>query len=534
MKRRLSLLAALLVAASLSFTGPASAYEPHVLRYTDTLDINTLNPFIGTSGNIQTLSELTAAFFTRLDPHGNAVPELITEIPTQANHGISADGKTITWHLRKGVKWSDGAPFDASDVTYTVAACKDPTNDISVRDIWDKIAGATAPNAYTVIFHLKAPSATFLGDYFNSDSNTAVLPKHILGPGTNFNESPYNALPVGIGPFRYTAFNRGDDVEMEANPYYWHKPKLQKIIYKLISDDSTDMTQLETGEVDLWDTVNGTMAAQAKALPGKAWSTRLSQYMSGIFLNTQRPQLADPRVRRALRLATDRQLIFDKVNLRNGELVESVIPKFAHGYLDLPLTKYDPAAAQRLLDVAGWKRGSDGVRRKNGLTLSLEIVVPAGYAPSATLAAILQGDYTKIGVAATIHAYASGTFFGPYSAGGIMQTGKFDAGLLSQSLGPVYANVNGVYTCDTIPPNGFNQTRYCNKKVDALNAEYLHTYDRARQDKDAAAVQRMIDDDAPVITIYERAFLAVYDKRITGYHPNSFSNWGSTPWTIDI
>jgi peptide/nickel transport system substrate-binding protein len=534
MKRRLALLAPLLLAASLASAAPASAYEPHVLRYTDTLDINTLNPFIGTSGNIQTLSELTAAFFTRVDPHGNFVPELITEIPTQANHGISADGKTITWHLRRGVKWSDGVPFDSADVTYTYAACKDPTNDISVRDIWDRLVSVTAPDKYTVVFRMKAPYATFLADYFNAMSNTAVLPKHVLGPGTNFNQSPYNALPVGIGPFRYTAFNRGDDVEMEANPYYWRKPKLRKIVYKLISDDSTDLTQLETGEVDLWDTVNGTMAAQAKALPGKAWSTRLSQYMSGVFLNTTRPQLRDPAVRRALRLATDRPLIFDKVNLRNGELVESVIPKFAHGYLDLPVAAYDPAAAQRMLDAAGWKRGSDGVRRKNGLVLSLEIVVPAGYEPSATLAAILQSDYTKIGVAATIHAYASGQFFGPYSAGGIMQTGKFDAALLSQSLGPIYANVNGAYTCDSIPPNGFNQTRYCSHAVDALNNSYLHSYDPAVQDKAAAAFQRLIDADAPVISVYERAFLAVYDKRLTGYHPNSFSNWGSTPWTIDI
>ncbi len=87
--------------------------QPHVLNYADTLDINTLNPFIATSGNIITLSELTAAYFTRLDPKGNPVPELVTVIPTQQNGGISRDGKTITWHLRHGVKWSDGKPFDS-------------------------------------------------------------------------------------------------------------------------------------------------------------------------------------------------------------------------------------------------------------------------------------------------------------------------------------------------------------------------------------------------------------------------------------
>jgi len=198
------------------------------------------------------------------------------------------------------------------------------------------------------------------------------------------------------------------------------------------------------------------------------------------------------------------------------------------------VTKYDPAAAEAMLDAAGWKRGPNGARQKNGLTLTLDIAVPSGYGPSATLAALLQSDYSKIGLTVTIHNYASGTFFGPYSAGGILQTGKFDAALHSQSLGPVYGNVNGTLTCDSIPPNGFNETRYCNKKVDRLNDAYLHSYDSAVQDKAAAELQRIVDNDAPLIMMYERAFLAVYDKRLTGYHPNSFSNWGSYPMGIDI
>jgi len=459
----------------------------------------------------------------------------VTVIPTQRNGGISADGKTITWHLRHGVKWSDGVPFDSSDVTYTWRVAQDRSNDINVRDVWDRLSSITASDRYTVVFRLKQPYATFAVDYFDTQSNNSILPKHIVGPGTNFNQSPYNALPVGIGPFRYTAFNRGATVEMEANPYYFRGlPKLHKIVYKMISDDNTDMTQLTTGELDLWDTVNGTMAASAKDLPGKAWSTRLSIYMSAIFFNTSKPQLRDPAVRRALRLATNRPLIFDKVVLRNGALTESVVPRMAHGFIDLPVTKYDPAAAEAMLDAAGWKRGPNGARQKNGLTLTLDIAVPSGYGPSATLAALLQSDYSKIGLTVTIHNYASGTFFGPYSAGGILQTGKFDAALHSQSLGPVYGNVNGTLTCDSIPPNGFNETRYCNKKVDRLNDAYLHSYDSAVQDKAAAELQRIVDNDAPLIMMYERAFLAVYDKRLTGYHPNSFSNWGSYPMGIDI
>jgi peptide/nickel transport system substrate-binding protein len=529
------LLLAFALCALLAPAGPAAAYEAHVLRYADTLDINTLNPWFGTSGNIITLSELTAAYFTRLDAKGDPVPELVTTIPTQANGGISSDGRTITWHLRRGVKWSDGAPFDSADVLYSYTVAKNPANNLSVRDMWDRLAGVSAPDKYTVVFHLKEAYATFITDYFNTQSSSAVLPEHVLGPGTEINQSPYNALPVGIGPFRYTAFRRGDSVEMEANPYYWRgQPKLHKIVYKMIADDNTDMTELSTGELDLWDTVNGTLAKQAKALPGKAWSTRLSPYMSAVFLNTSKPQIADPAVRRALRLATNRSLIFDKIALGNGVLTESVIPQFAHGYLALPVETYDPAAAGRALDAAGWKRARDGVRRKNGTALTLDMAVPSGYAPSTTLAALLQSDYGKIGIAVTVHNYASGQFFAPFAEGGIVQSGKFDAALHSQSLGPVFANVNGTFTCDSIPPRGQGETRYCNRRVDALNDRYLHSNDRSAQDEAAASFQRIIDADAPVIMLYERAFLAVYDKRLRGYHPNSFSNWGGDPMNLDI
>jgi peptide/nickel transport system substrate-binding protein len=535
MKRPLAALLALLLAAALAPVRPASAYEPHVLHYADSLDIGTLNKWIANSGNIDTLSELTDAFFTRIDPKGNPVPELVTVIPTRQNGGISADGKTITWHLRHGVKWSDGVPFDAGDVVYSWHVAQNPDNDLAVRDAWTRMQSITAPDKFTVVYRLKQPFASFAVDYFCTESNSSILPKHIVGPGTNFNHSPYNALPVGIGPFRYTAFNRGATVEMEANPYYWRGlPKLHKIIYKMIADDNTDMTQLRTGELDMWDTVNGTMAGVAKALPGKTWATRLSNYMSAIFLNTSRPQLRDPAVRRALRLATNRPLIFEKVVLRNGTMTESVVPRVAHGYLDLPLTKYDPTAAASLLDAAGWKLGPGGIRQKNGEALSLEIVLPSGYGPSATLAALLQSDYAKIGVNATIRAYASGTFFAPYSEGGILQTGKFDLALHSQSLGPVFGNINNVLACDSIPPNGMNETRYCNPKVDALNDTYLHSYDRAVEDKAAAKYQRLVDGEAPWIMLYERAFLAVFDKRLTGFHPNPFSNWGSDPMNVDI
>jgi peptide/nickel transport system substrate-binding protein len=226
---------------------PVRAAQPHVLRWTDSLDVQTLNPLLATSANITWLGQLTMAHFTRFDPHDRLVPELITEIPSMANGGISRDGRSVTYHLRRDVKWSDGVPFDSDDVTFTVGAILNRANNISSRDAWDHVAGVSAIGKYSVVFHLKAAYAPFASQFFSSSTPSCVLPKHILGSLATINEAPYNALPVGIGPFRYTAFRRADAVEMEANPFYFRgKPKLAKLVYKIVTDENTLFTQLQT------------------------------------------------------------------------------------------------------------------------------------------------------------------------------------------------------------------------------------------------------------------------------------------------
>src|ERR1700678_238943 len=125
--RLLAALVALSIVAGAAL--PATAYTPHVLTFNyDEDDHSTLTPFLATGAPIGPLNELTGAEFVRFSSSGAPIPELVTQIPTKANGGISADGKTITWHLRRNVKWSDGAPFDSSDITYSWAVAQDKTN----------------------------------------------------------------------------------------------------------------------------------------------------------------------------------------------------------------------------------------------------------------------------------------------------------------------------------------------------------------------------------------------------------------------
>jgi peptide/nickel transport system substrate-binding protein len=321
----------------------------------DGQDVTTLNPLLATSANITTLSELTMAHFVRFDARDRPVPELLTEIPSQRNRGISADGRAITFHLRHGVRWSDGAPFDADDVAYTFAAIANSANNITSRDAFDRIASVEEPDKFTIVVRLKAPYAPFYYKFFSTWGLTCVLPKHVLGASTLFNDVPYNALPVGIGPFRYTAFRRGDAVEMEANPFYFRgRPKLRKIVYKTISDENTLFAQLQTGELDLWASVSGAFAERVRHLPNVRAATVPTPFVSGIYLNTARPNVGDARVRRALRLLTDRPYLVENVYHNAGTIAESVVPAVDADYdRTLPFSHYDPAAAARLLDAAG-------------------------------------------------------------------------------------------------------------------------------------------------------------------------------------
>jgi len=224
-----------------------------VLVYGDGQNFTSLNPHLYTATSLSNLSSLTMAYLVRYGHDNKPIPELATIVPTQENGGISKDGKTITWHLRQGVRWSDGAPFDADDVVFSTQAVLNPKNNEVGRDGWDLIAKIDEPDKYTVVYHMKKPYASYLPGFFGSaGANPCIIPKHILGKLPDINTAPYNAKPVGIGPFRYVSWKRGDSVTLEANPYYWRgTPKLKQIVYKQIPDRNTLLTQLQTGEIDL-------------------------------------------------------------------------------------------------------------------------------------------------------------------------------------------------------------------------------------------------------------------------------------------
>jgi peptide/nickel transport system substrate-binding protein len=517
---------ALVVSCFAPARGPqiAQAREAHTLIIGDIQDPSTLNPVIGSATSINNMAQLAMAHLVKYDRRNRAIPELATEVPTLANGGISPDGLAITWHLRKGVKWSDGAPFDADDVVFSTNAINNPKNDVVGRDGWDLITKIDEPDKYTVRFHLKKKYSAYLPVFFGSaGANPCILPKHILGGLPDINTAPYNALPVGIGPFRFTKWSRGDSVELEANPYYFRgKPKLQKIVYKIIPDANTVVSQMRTGEIDLVPLVNEGTYDQMKAIPGHTTLRIPGYYWSFMSLNVQHPALKERAVRRALRMALDRPALVQKAYHDLGFLTEGTLPPSAELYTAIPDENANVAGANALLDRAGWKRGADGIRAKNGVRLDLEYALYTGVSAADVQAELIRDMWKQIGVSFTLKKYAQALFFGPFADGGILYGGKWDVTSLAYGLDPNGDDSN-ILECDQAPPNGQNSGHYCDRQMDELLGAVKGEYDPAKRRALVAKVERKMVEDVPYITLRMRENLFTFADAVTGYAPNALT-----------
>lgn len=495
--------------------------ETHWLRIsTGQGDPNTLNIHLGPSEITSAVAELTQAYFARYDQNGRPVPELITVIPTHQNRGISNDGKTITWHLRRGVRWSDGAPFDAQDVIFSVKTILNPANNEEQGTAgWDQIASVEAPESYTVIFHLKRPYADFLPLYFGTLANEpCILPKHILGSLPNINTAPYNEKPVGIGPFRIVAWHHGESIELEANPYYWRgEPKLKRITWELISAQQTLGEQMESGEIDLWPFTPPSYLGRMQASPNLRLILKPSYWTTNLDFITTRSLVSDVRIRQAVRYALDRQRLIETIVHGYGVRYDGIVIP-----LDPPRAgkalPFAPSRAKALLDEAGWHTGQDGIRQKDGQRLVLQLSYPQDSVELDDTIEYVRMQLRAVGIDIQTRRYATSTFHALAENGGILYGGKLDVTIFPRILMAV-SDVIEQYSCGTRPPKGQNGTRFCNRSFEGLLDRAEESYDPATRRRLFIRAQDMMIDQAVsnVLYIWKGGF--VENKRVSGFDP---------------
>jgi peptide/nickel transport system substrate-binding protein len=346
---------------------------------------------------------------------------------------------------------------------------------------------------------------------------------------------PYNNLPVGTGPFRVVEYQKGSLIKMVANSGYWRgPPKLKEIDYSIIPDENTILTELESHEIDFEYYAPASQAEQLDALQGyHIYLTPFTQYAQ-IALNLKHPPLDDLRVRQALAYGTDVRSLIHKISHDVYVPGNSDQPSFLWAYNRNVLTyNYDPTKAGALLDAAGWTMGPDGYRHKNGQMLELVLTGQIGRAEQVQEQEVLQDEWHAIGVKVDIKNYNSVEYFATYGAGGILQNGRFDAGLLSWING-VDPDDSTLFMCDQFPPAGQNIYHFCNADLDAAENAALNTYDTQARKAAYDKIQDILAQQEPMIVTWFVQRQDVANADLKNYKPAHAVTtfWNTWEWQI--
>ncbi len=476
--------------------------------------------------------------FVKYDDHFNLIPDLIREIPTVDNGGISKDHRTYTYHLRSGVRWHDGQPLTSRDVRFTFDVIMNPKVNVESREGWDVVASLDTPDDTTAVFHLQRPYPDFVGETFFDEP---VLPEHLLREetGERFYASRFHRAPVGSGPFKFKSWTPGSHLELVANrDYYGEGPYLDSIIFKFIPNENTLLVQLKTGEIDAFDNANITFMSQLEAIPGvRVYRTPMLMY-EHLDLNTENPILADRRVRRALSYATNKAEIAERIY--NGLVVAAPLDEFAESrYYSAPAAAratFDLAAARRLLLEAGWKDlDGDGIVERDGSPLKLSITASAGQPNRERTELVLREQYRAIGVDVEILNYGPTVLYGTYEDGGILKRGTFDIAMYAWLSTPEPGRREALYSATSVPPQGQNHPRLRNSELTTLLEQGSTETDPAKRDVIYQRVQEILVDEAAVIPLFWYTAVDPVTERLQNFRPNatqSADTWNASTWYL--
>jgi peptide/nickel transport system substrate-binding protein len=507
--------------------------RPGVLRIADISEPDTFDALLSTMDLVEDLSSLVMSYLVIADGQGRLIGDLATAVPTLANGGISRDGKTYVYHLRRGVRWHDGAPFTSQDVKFTWSAVMNPRNNVFHREGYDEVASIETPDALTAVVHLKERYPPFVTKFFTTlqEGSKPILPAHLLAGLPTINQAAFNAAPVGTGPFRFVRWERGRGIDLAANDAYFKgRPKLRAVHFVVIPADTTILDSLKTHEIDLAVGLPAALYQRYTTLDGVRAALYPWDGETILSVNNGKPGLRRLDVRRALSMAIDYQALIAKVTHGVATPAHDILPEAALGYTNNPPYRYDPGAANSLLDRAGWRRGPDGVRAKNGERLDFTLAFSSGSASARDIAIQLQQWLHDAGMNLALKSSPYNVIF---THDGPIESRRYDLAIYTYTL--PYDPDNLIYLgCDQFSPKGENTTAYCDPVVDAGERAGLQTDDPARRAAIYTRVEKRIHEMVPYIPLYVLRRPVAYNVDLKNYDaaPGIAPWWNVWQWEI--
>ena len=427
---------------------------------------------------------------------------------------ISDDGKTYTFHIRDGVKFSDGEVCDANAIKANFDAIIENKDRHTWLEMMNLLVGVSAPDDKTFVIELSEPYYPLLTELGVTRPFAMISPKAMKDGSTKDGVNAY----IGTGPYVLTDFVTDEYAVCEANDDYWgEQPKIKKITVKVIPDNQTRILALEKGEIDM---IFGKNMIDADAINQYTGNDKFTVSLSDptstrqIVLNTTRDVLADKEVRQALQHATNKQAISDGIFYGLEQPADTLFAKTVpYCDIDLEPYAYDVELAQSMLDEAGWVVGSDKIREKDGQKLNIDLLYNSDSVTEKAIAEYLQSEYQKIGISLNIHGEEEQSYRDNMKAGNFDMVFNICWGTPydpQSSLAAMRAPVYGDYAAQL----GLEDKA----DIDQAITDILVSTDETKRQELYTFVLTRLHEDAVYIPLTYECNKAIYRSDLQGFH----------------
>lgn len=441
---------------------------------------------------------------------------------------ISPDGLVITFHLKKGIKWTDGVEFTADDVMFGYKTIIDEKTPTAYKEDFLQVKKAEVLGRYTFRVTYEKPFAPALSSW----GGLVVLPKHLL-EGKDITKTDFGRNPIGLGPYKLLKWTAGQEVVMEANrDYFEGRPYINRYIYKHIPDPATQFLELQAGGIDL---MGLTPIQYTKQTTTVFFENNFQKFRYPVFsytymgFNLKHPWFGDKRIRQAIAYAIDKNEIIDVVLFGLGSPATGpYVPNTWPYKPDVKRYPHDPETAKRLLKEAGWEdTDGDGFLDKDGRRFEFTILTNMGNSLRKNTATIIQWRLRKIGIKVDIRVLEWSAFINEF-----IDKRRFQAVILGWSIG-IDPDQYDIWHSSKTKAKEFNFISYNNPEVDALLDKGRRNFDIEERKKAYYRIQEILADELPYIFLYVPDATPIVHARIRGITPSPIGiSYNQPKWYV--